>query len=70
VARAFDIAVAGGALVDIDRSLMGSCRPEAVRLLRTTDPSLTTGSGFLSPVWFARLQHCASVVAMVKNGKG
>jgi len=64
--RAFDIAVSGGALADIDRPLLGSCHTEAVRLLLTTDRSLAGSSdGLGSPLWWARRQGCREVIAWV-----
>lgn len=64
--RAFDLAVSGGALADIDRPLMGRCRPDAVRVLLASDPGLAGGlDGFGTPIWWARRQGCDDVVAWV-----
>ena len=64
--RAFDLAVAGGALVDIDRPLLGSCHTEAVRVLLASDPSLASrGDGPWPPIWWARRQGCREVIALV-----
>lgn len=64
--RALDLAVAGGALVDIDRPLLGSCHTEAVRLLLAFDRSLArSGDGPGSPLWWARRQGCQEVIALV-----
>jgi len=62
--RAFDLAVAGGALADIDRRLLGSCHTEAVRVLLAFDRSLASRSHG-PPVWWARQQGCHEVIAMV-----
>lgn len=64
--RAFDLAVAGGALADIDRPLIGGCHTEAVRLLLASDRSLARGGqGPGSPIWWARQKGCQEVIALV-----
>ncbi|MBK5295817.1 MAG: ankyrin repeat domain-containing protein [Vicinamibacteria bacterium] len=64
--KAFDLAVSGGALADIDRPLLGSCHTETVRLLLASDRSLAhAGEGLGSPLWWARRQGCQEVIAMV-----
>jgi len=64
--RAFDLAVAGGALVDIDRPLLGSCHTEAVRLLLDSDRTLArSGQRLGLPLWWARRQGCREVIALV-----
>lgn len=65
--RAFDLAVAGGALADVDRPLLGSCHTEAVGVLLGSDPTLARpgGEGLGSPLWWARRQGCQEVIGWV-----
>ena len=64
--RAFDLAVAGGALADVDRPLLGRCRTEAVTRLLAVDPGLArVDEGVGSPLWWARRQGCQGTIARV-----
>lgn len=69
--RALDVAVRGGALVDIDRGLLGACRTRTVRALLTHDPTLraTIERGLLSSLWWARREGCAETVALVAGSQ-
>lgn len=64
--RAFDLAVSGGALADVDRPLLGSCHTEAVGVLLASDLTLARpGEGLGSPLWWARRQGCQDVIGWV-----
>jgi ankyrin repeat protein len=64
--RAFDRAVSGGALADVDRPLLGNCHTEAVRLLLEADPDLARPGEWLGqPLWWARRQGCTDVIRRV-----
>ncbi len=60
-------AVSGGALSDIDRPLLGGCRAETVRLLKTHDPTIDmpdTIAGWHA-LWWAKFHGCQEVIDMV-----
>jgi hypothetical protein len=61
-------AVAGGALSDIDRPLLGRCNTEVVQALLARAPDLRlprNGRGHLSAL-FARLNHRGDVLRVVQ----
>jgi ankyrin repeat protein len=64
---ALSVAVAGGALTDIDRPLLGGCHPATVRALLAHDPTLRlpdTVAG-RDARWWARFHGCADVLKMI-----
>ena len=66
-ATALSQAVSGGALTDIDRPLLGGCRTETVRVLKTHDPTVDmpdTIAGW-NALWWARFHGCRDVLNMV-----
>jgi ankyrin repeat protein len=66
-ASLLDIAVAGGALTDIDEPLLGACHTSTVRLLHERVPDLQpTGTvrGRVARI-FARLNGCSEVLALL-----
>jgi ankyrin repeat protein len=66
-ATALSQAVSGGALSDIDRPLLGGCRTETVRALKTHDPKIDmpdTIAGWHA-LWWARFHGCQEVLDMV-----
>ena len=68
--RAFDLAVAGGALADIDRPLFGRCRTAVVTRLLAFNPGLArVDEGVGSPLWWARRQGCEGTIARVTAAK-
>jgi hypothetical protein len=70
---ALDIAVAGGAFADpTDRSWLGGCYPETVRLLTAAAPQVSVRNGFgpLSARWWARVKGCSSTLALIDNTPG
>jgi ankyrin repeat protein len=70
-ATALSQAVSGGALSDIDRPLLGGCRTETVRALKTHDPALDmpdTIAGRNARRW-ARFHGCEEVLALI-DGDG
>ena len=74
LARAIEIAVSGGALVDIDRALFGSCKTQTVRVLLAADPALRAdvSAGLLSSRWWAARQGCDGtlrLLAAATNGE-
>lgn len=61
--RAFDLAVSGGALADLDRPLLGRCHPEAVTVLLAHDKTLARVPESLgSPLWWARQRRCDATI--------
>jgi len=62
-------AVSGGALADIDRPLLGGCRPATVRALLAHDPTLTLPNTIASreAIFWARLHGCADVLRLVRR---
>jgi ankyrin repeat protein len=70
-ATALSQAVSGGALSDIDRPLLGGCRTETVRALKTHDPAVDipdTIAGWNARRW-ARFHGCAEVLTLI-DGEG
>ncbi len=64
--RAFDLAVSGGALADLDRPLFGRCRTEVVAVLLAFDKTLgRVNDGLGSPLWWARQQGCDGTTSLV-----
>jgi ankyrin repeat protein len=64
--RAFDLAVSGGVLADLDRPLLGGCHPEAVTVLLAYDKTLARiPDGLGSPVWWARQRRCEATIGQV-----
>jgi ankyrin repeat protein len=66
-ATALSQAVSGGALSDIDRPLLGGCRTETVRVLKTHDPTVDvpdTIAGW-DALWWAKFHGCREVLDMV-----
>jgi ankyrin repeat protein len=63
------LAVSGGALTDIDESLLGACHTETVKLLRTRVPDLRLDGGWRGGLatMFARLNGCREVLAIVSS---
>ncbi len=62
-------AVSGGALMDIDRPLLGGCHLETVRALLAHDPSLElpeTAAGRRA-LWWARFNECDDVLTLVSR---
>lgn len=60
-------ALSGGAFTDIDRPLLGGCRPATVKALLAHDPALTvpkTSAG-RQALWWARFHDCEEVLAMI-----
>lgn len=64
---ALSIAVSGGALADIDRPLVGGCRPATVRALLHHDPELTLPDSIAGREarWWAALKGCDEVLRLV-----
>jgi uncharacterized protein len=65
-------AVSGGALSDVDRPLLGGCRPETVRALKAHDPKLDlpdTIAGW-NALWWAKFHGCQEVLNLVGPGGG
>jgi len=60
-------AVSGGALTDIDRPLLGGCRPASVRALLAHDPTLRLPDNFAGrqALRFARFHDCREVLELV-----
>lgn len=60
-------AVSGGALSDLDRPLLGGCRPATVRALLAHDPTLTLPKTIASreAIFWARFHGCSEVLALV-----
>jgi ankyrin repeat protein len=59
-------ALSGGAFTDIDRPLLGGCRPATVKALLAHDPALTvpkTAAG-RQALWWVRFHDCEDVLAM------
>jgi ankyrin repeat protein len=70
---ALTYAVSGGALSDIDRPLLGGCRPKTVEALLAHDPTLVlpdTIAGH-NALWWARFHGCDGVLdrVIVKNDR-
>jgi hypothetical protein len=67
-ARALDIAISGGTLVDIDRPLLGACYADAVSVLLDANPRVAPpgDSGMFSPLWWARAKRCNEVIRLVE----
>jgi ankyrin repeat protein len=66
----FALAVAGGAMTDIENPLLGRCNVDIVRALLDRDPTLRlprNARGHLS-LMFARLNHCGDVLRIVGFG--
>jgi ankyrin repeat protein len=66
-ATALSQAVSGGALCDIDRPLLGGCRTETVRALKTHDPDLRlpdTIAGW-NARWWAKSHGCQEVLDLI-----
>jgi ankyrin repeat protein len=66
----FTLAVAGGALTDIENPLLGRCNAEVVRVLLRHDPTLRVPRnvrGRLS-LLFARFNNCEEVLRLVHVG--
>jgi len=66
-ATALSQAVSGGALSDIDRPLLGGCRTETVRVLKTHNPKIDmpdTIAGWHA-LWWAKFHGCHDVLNMV-----
>lgn len=66
-ATALTQAVSGGALSDIDRPLLGGCRTETVRALKTHDPKVDipdTIAGW-NALWWAKFHGCQDVLNLV-----
>ena len=66
----FPIAVAGGALTDIENPLLGRCNADVVKALLDRDPSLRlprNPRGHLS-LLFARLNNCEEVLRLARLG--
>jgi Ankyrin repeats (many copies)/Ankyrin repeats (3 copies) len=68
---ALDVAVSGGAFVDVDRPILGRCSTDTVRTLLAKRPDLKLQGGFgpLSARWWARVKGCDEVVALVGSAK-
>jgi len=66
-ATALSQAVSGGALTDIDRPLLGGCRTETVRALRTHDPKVDMPDSIAGwqALWWAKFHGCQDVLNMV-----
>jgi ankyrin repeat protein len=62
-------AVSGGALTDIDRPLLGGCRPATVRALLAHDPGLGLPDNFAGrqALRFARFHECREVLRLVAD---
>jgi ankyrin repeat protein len=60
-------AVSGGALSDLDRPLLGGCRPDTVRALLAHDPALELPKTIAGrhALWWARLHGCQEVLDLV-----
>ena len=60
-------AVSGGAMTDIDRPLLGGCRPATVRALLEHDPTLRVPQTFAGhqALWWARFHGCGEVLNAV-----
>lgn len=66
-ATALTQAVSGGALTDIDRPLLGGCRTETVRALKTHDPTLDMPDSIAGweALWWAKFHGCQEVLNLV-----
>jgi len=66
----FTIAVAGGALTDIENPLLGQCNTDVVRTLLQHAPDLRLKRNLRGrlALWFARLNHCTEVLQMAQMG--
>jgi ankyrin repeat protein len=64
-------AVAGGALGDIDRPLLGGCHPATVRALLEHDPTLRLPDTFAGreALWWARFHKCAEVLELIDQDR-
>ena len=64
---ALTAAVSGGALSDIDRPLLGGCRPATVKALLAHDPALTLPDTMAGreALWWARFHGCNDVLEMI-----
>jgi len=64
---ALSVAVSGGALVDLDRPLLGGCHPATVRALLKHDPTLRLPDTIAGreALWWARFHGCADVLKMI-----
>jgi cytohesin len=69
-ATALSQAVSGGALSDVDRPLLGGCRTETVRALKTHDPAVEMPDTIAGrhALWWARFHGCQEVISMVGPG--
>lgn len=67
--NALTIAVSGGALMDIDRPLLGSCHPEIVRALLSRAPELRLQPSLRTGIarHLAYLNGCDEVLAMARR---
>jgi len=66
-ATALSQAVSGGALSDIDRPLLGGCRTETVRALKTHDPKIDVPDTIAGrhALWWAKFHGCDEVLKIV-----
>jgi ankyrin repeat protein len=64
---ALSVAVSGGALIDIDRPLLGGCRPATVRALLAYDPALRLPDTIAGheALWWAKFNRCDEVLKLV-----
>jgi len=64
---ALTYAVSGGAMSDVDRPLLGGCRPKTVDALLTHDPTLAVPDTIAghNALWWARFHGCDSVLERV-----
>jgi hypothetical protein len=65
---ALGIALSGGALVDVDRPLLGGCHTETAKAILAHDPELTRADLGDGPWvrWWAGLQRCPDTLALLK----
>jgi ankyrin repeat protein len=62
-------AVSGGALSDIDRPLLGGCRPATVAALLAHDPALALPDTIAGreALWWARFHGCEEVIRLIEQ---
>lgn len=68
---ALSIAVSGGALMDIDKPLIGNCHTEVVKVLLDKAPDLQLKNNLAgrSALWFAKLKGCSEVLTLMEQQK-
>jgi hypothetical protein len=71
-AQVMSKAVAGGALDDIDRQILGGCHPQTVRALVEHDPTLRLAPSYVPSRrarFFARFHGCREVLDLIEKAE-